>query len=44
MDHTAVTLCRENKIPIIVFDHAQEGSIENAVLGRQIGTYVGDSE
>jgi uridylate kinase len=44
MDHTAVTLCRENKIPIIVFDHSQEGSIESAVLGKPIGTLVGDSE
>jgi len=41
MDHTAVTLCRENKIPIIVFDLSHAGNLEGVVAGKQIGTYVG---
>ena len=41
MDHTAVTLCRENKIPIIVFDLSHAGNLEGVVAGKQIGTFVG---
>ena len=44
MDHTAVTLCRENKIPIIVFDLSHEGHLEGVVAGKPIGTYVGSPE
>jgi uridylate kinase len=41
MDHTAVTLCRENNIPIIVFDLSQSGNLAGVVAGKQIGTLVG---
>jgi len=41
MDHTAVTLCRENKIPIIVFDLSHAGNLEGVVAGKPIGTFVG---
>jgi uridylate kinase len=41
MDHTAVTLCRENNIPIIVFDLSHTGNLEGVVAGKQIGTFVG---
>jgi uridylate kinase len=41
MDHTAVTLCRENNIPIIVFDLSQPGNLEGVVAGKEIGTLVG---
>jgi uridylate kinase len=41
MDHTAVTLCRENNIPIIVFDLSQDGNLEGVVAGKPIGTIVG---
>ncbi|HYY46091.1 MAG TPA: UMP kinase [Candidatus Angelobacter sp.] len=41
MDHTAVTLCRENNIPIIVFDLSHDGNLEGVVAGKAIGTYVG---
>jgi uridylate kinase len=41
MDHTAVTLCRENNLPIIVFDLSQQGSLEGVVEGKAIGTIVG---
>jgi uridylate kinase len=44
MDHTAVTLCRENNIPIIVFDLANSGNLEGVIAGKQIGTIVGSPE
>jgi len=40
MDHTAVTLCRENGIPIVVFKLLEHGNIEGIVLGEPIGTLV----
>ena len=41
MDATALSLCRENSIPIIVFNLNQAGNIRRAVLGEKIGTFVG---
>ncbi|MBI4303091.1 MAG: UMP kinase [Chloroflexi bacterium] len=40
MDSTALTLCLENKLPIIVFDLEAPRSIERAVTGEPIGTLV----
>jgi len=40
MDATALSLCLENKLPIIVFDLQAHHSIEKAVLGEPIGTLV----
>ena len=40
MDNTALTLCMDNKLPIIVFDLLREGNIERVVLGQEIGTLV----
>lgn len=40
MDKTAITLCMENHIEIIVFNIAQEGNILKVVLGDKIGTEV----
>ena len=40
MDATAVTLCRENRLPIVVFDSATRGNILRAVRGEEIGTLV----
>jgi len=40
MDSTALSLCLENKLPIIVFDLRAEGSIERAVTGESIGTII----
>ena len=40
MDATALSLCLENKLPIIVFDLQAPRSIERAVLGEPIGTLV----
>jgi uridylate kinase len=41
MDATAFSLCRENDLPIIVFDLGQGGNIEKVVHGEPIGTLVG---
>jgi uridylate kinase len=40
MDATAISLCLENKLPIIVFDLHEEHSLERAVSGESIGTIV----
>ena len=40
MDATALSLCLENKLPIIVFDLQAPRSIERAILGEPIGTLV----
>ena len=40
MDTTAVTMCREHKVPIHVFDMTVPGNIVKAVNGDQIGTLV----
>jgi uridylate kinase len=40
MDATAISLCMDNKLPIIVFNFKQEGNIERIILGGKIGTIV----
>lgn len=40
MDSTAISLCRENKLPIIVFDSLTEGNIRIVIMGEEIGTKV----
>jgi uridylate kinase len=40
MDMTAFTLCRENKLPIIVFDMNTPGNLEKVVTGDTVGTLV----
>lgn len=40
MDATAVTLCRENKIPVIVFKLLEKGNLKRVILGDKIGTIV----
>jgi uridylate kinase len=45
MDSTAISLCMDNKLPIIVFDMTTRGNIGRAVLGNgDIGTVVGAAE
>jgi uridylate kinase len=41
MDSTAISLCMDNKLPIVVFDLTQSGNIKRAVVGEGIGTTVG---
>ncbi len=40
MDATAISLCRENKLPILVFDLTHKGNIVRALQGEAIGTFV----
>jgi uridylate kinase len=40
MDATAISLCMDNGLPIIVFDFRQEGNIKRALTGERIGTLV----
>ncbi len=42
MDSTAVTLCRDNKLPVRVFKLATRGNIKRVVLGKPVGTIVTD--
>ena len=42
MDSTAISLCRDNNLPIMVFNLTQKGNIYRAVLGEPIGTLVGE--
>ena len=41
MDQTAVALCRENDLPIIVFDMSVPGNIRALAEGKSVGTQVG---
>jgi uridylate kinase len=43
MDNTALTLCMDNDIPIVVFDMNEPGNIRRVVMGEAIGTLVGDA-
>ena len=40
MDTTAISLCMDNKLPIVVFNLRQPGNIRRVVLGESIGTTV----
>jgi len=40
MDMTAFTLCKENDLPIIVFDIGKEGNLMNIVKGEEVGTLI----
>jgi len=40
MDSTAISLCRENDLPIIVFDIKVPGNIKGVIMGKEIGTLV----
>jgi uridylate kinase len=42
MDQTAIQLCRENGVPIVVFDMTVPGNIRKVVCGERVGTRVGD--
>lgn len=42
MDATAISLCREHNIPIIVFDMHKAGNIRKVIQGENIGTFVGE--
>ena len=40
MDATAISLCMDNELPIIVFNFREEGNIRRVVQGEPIGTLV----
>jgi uridylate kinase len=40
MDSTAFSLCKDNKLPIIIFDLQGKQSIERAIYGEHVGTFV----
>jgi len=40
MDSTAISMCMDNNLPIVVFNAFQKGNIKKAVLGQRIGTIV----
>jgi uridylate kinase len=42
MDATAISLCRDNDLPIVVFNLQKKGNIRRAICGEKIGTYVGE--
>jgi len=44
MDMTAFTLCKENNLPIIVFNIKTEGNLEKIIAGENIGTIVSNME
>jgi uridylate kinase len=44
IDSTAVTLCMENDLPIVVFDLNQPGHIKRAAMGEPVGTLIDGGE
>ena len=44
MDSTAISLCMDNELPIVVFDSTQRGNIRRVVSGEDIGTTVGKTQ
>ncbi len=42
MDTTAISLCMDNKLPIVVFDITKRGNIQRAVLGEDVGSIVSE--
>jgi len=42
IDGAAIALCRDNHIPIIVFNLKREGNIRRVIAGKKIGTRIGD--
>src|SRR6516164_9544568 len=42
MDMAAISLCREARLPILVFNFKREGNIERAIAGHSIGTLVNE--
>jgi uridylate kinase len=42
MDQTAIQLCRQNGVPIVVFDMTVRGNIRKVVSGETVGTLVAE--
>ena len=41
MDSTAISLCKDNNLPIVVFKLAERGNIRRVILGEKVGSLVG---
>lgn len=44
MDATAIALCREHGVPILVFNFKKDGNIVRAVAGESVGTWIGSAD
>ncbi len=44
MDSTAISLCMDNQIPILVFSVLEPGNIKKVVMGEEVGTLVGEGK
>jgi uridylate kinase len=42
MDATAISLCMDNKLPIVVFNIRQDGNIRRVIHGEPIGSVVSE--
>ena len=40
MDTTAISMCQEHDLPIVVFSLREKGNIKKAVLGQKVGTRI----
>ena len=40
MDSTAISLCMDNSLPLVVFNLTKKGNIKKVVLGEHIGTVI----
>ncbi len=40
MDHSAISLCRDNKIPVIVLNIFKKGNLTRAIRGEPVGTVI----
>ena len=40
MDASAIDLCKQTKLPILVFNFKKEGNIERAIAGQAVGTII----
>jgi uridylate kinase len=41
MDSTAISLCKDNNLPIVVFNLNRRGNIGRVVMGEKVGSIVG---
>ena len=42
MDATAIAMCRENNLPIVIFNLNQHGNIRRVVMGERVGSLVNE--
>ena len=40
MDATAISLCMDNKLPIVVFNIQEPGNLKRAIMGESVGSLV----